>query len=79
MGGNVREWTRSRRDSQPYTVEEEDTNWPEREEVESGSNRVIRGGDWYDSATYVRSAYRHNYYPESRNYYVGFRVVRTVL
>jgi formylglycine-generating enzyme required for sulfatase activity len=42
----------------------------------SGSNRVYRGGSWYDYAIYCRSAYRNNYYwPDYRYYYNGFRSV----
>jgi len=41
----------------------------------TGSGRVIRGGSWYNSASYCRSALRYNYYPTYRNYVVGFRVV----
>jgi formylglycine-generating enzyme required for sulfatase activity len=42
----------------------------------SGANRVMRGGCWYDSATYVRSALRNYYTPSSRSSNVGFRLVR---
>jgi formylglycine-generating enzyme required for sulfatase activity len=45
---------------------------------EAGSNRVIRGGDWYlwyGSARYCRSANRSSHYPDLRYYGIGFRVV----
>ena len=44
---------------------------------ESGSLRVIRGGGWYNLAVSLRSAYRSSYSPSSRNYDLGFRLVRT--
>jgi formylglycine-generating enzyme required for sulfatase activity len=42
----------------------------------SGSNRVIRGGSWYDMAHSCRSAYRNSRYPVGyRDFNQGFRVV----
>jgi len=43
----------------------------------SGSDRVLRGGCWFFSAEYVRSAYRYYSYPFYRNYYIGFRLARS--
>ena len=49
--------------------------WP------TGSNRVIRGGnwndwnDWNDNARNCRSANRNNNEPENRNNNLGFRAV----
>jgi formylglycine-generating enzyme required for sulfatase activity len=42
----------------------------------SGSYRVQRGGSWYSSAQFVRSAYRSNATPFYRDSYLGFRVAR---
>jgi formylglycine-generating enzyme required for sulfatase activity len=42
----------------------------------SGANRVIRGGSWYDSGWYLRSAYRGDYTPSYWFNRVGFRLVR---
>ena len=42
----------------------------------SGSYRVLRGGGWGGDAQGTRSAYRVNGYPRSRNFNIGFRVVR---
>ena len=44
----------------------------------SGSYRVVRGGSWYSTASFCRSAYRNSYTPSSRNNYYGFRLVRTL-
>jgi formylglycine-generating enzyme required for sulfatase activity len=38
--------------------------------------RVQRGGSFFDTAQYVRSAYRFNGNPRSGGYTVGFRIVR---
>ena len=42
----------------------------------SGTYRVLRGGNWYNSATFARSVFRINYYPNGRNNTFGFRLVR---
>ena len=42
----------------------------------SGSHRVLRGGSWYNSARYLRSAYRYISEPSSRYSLIGFRLVR---
>ncbi|MDD6744894.1 MAG: SUMF1/EgtB/PvdO family nonheme iron enzyme, partial [Bacteroidales bacterium] len=40
----------------------------------SGSDRVIRGGSWYNGATCCRVAYRCYYYPGYRNFDLGLRL-----
>ena len=40
----------------------------------SGSNRVERGGSWYRSGLYCRSAYRNRNYPGLRDNDLGFRL-----
>jgi formylglycine-generating enzyme required for sulfatase activity len=42
----------------------------------SGDYRVIRGGGWLYDGRYLRSAYRGDYFPSYRSYYVGFRLMR---
>jgi formylglycine-generating enzyme required for sulfatase activity len=42
----------------------------------SGDYRVVRGGSWYYFGRYLRSAFRNFNYPSSRNYFIGFRLVR---
>ncbi len=42
----------------------------------SGSDRVGRGGSWYDSAQNMRSASRNYGAPSGRNISLGFRLVR---
>ena len=40
----------------------------------SGSYRVLRGGGWYDYASYCRSAFRYGFSPDYRSRDLGFRV-----
>jgi len=44
----------------------------------SGSSRVYRGGSWYRTAEYCRSAIRSRPWPSYRSYHLGFRLVRAV-
>lgn len=39
----------------------------------SGSNRVYRGGGWWNAAGHCRSAYRYGNSPDYRFHYLGFR------
>jgi hypothetical protein len=41
--------------------------------VESGAERVIRGGSWNNTARNARAAYRNWNAPENRNDNLGFR------
>jgi formylglycine-generating enzyme required for sulfatase activity len=41
----------------------------------SGSNRVLRGGGWYNNFGYCRVAGRGSNIPDAHNNYYGFRVV----
>jgi formylglycine-generating enzyme required for sulfatase activity len=43
-----------------------------------GSDRVIRGGSWYDYARSCRSALRYRSTPSYRNSFLGFRLARSV-
>ena len=42
----------------------------------SGAGRVVRGGSWYDSPWYIRSANRRWSYPDGRGHNIGFRLIR---
>jgi formylglycine-generating enzyme required for sulfatase activity len=44
----------------------------------SGTERVLRGGNWYDGASQSRSACRLEGHPSFRDYSIGFRVVLPV-
>jgi formylglycine-generating enzyme required for sulfatase activity len=71
LSGNVWEWQQDWWSSPPAAGV--DTEGPA-----SGSNRVIRGGSWYDHPRNARVAYRYYVAPGSRYYYLGVRLLRTV-
>ena len=71
MHGNVGEWCQDW-DSEDYPIGSvTDPTGPS-----TGSYRVKRGGDWGDPAEYCRSASRGGDWPEDRNCYWGFRVLK---
>ena len=71
MSGNVWEWVQDR-----YARSLPGGTDPLR--ISSESYRVIRGGSWYISAQYLRSANRYFDWPGLRSNFVGFRLVRTL-
>lgn len=74
MHGNVYEWCGDRYGGNYY--EECKTKGTVENPVgpETGSYRVLRGGDWGSYARGCRSAYRGSYAPGDRSDYVGFRL-----
>ena len=71
MHGNVWEWCLDRWD-EDYKNAPDDGRVRESDE---GSDRVIRGGSWLDSAGICRCSYRFGGDPVGRYGYLGFRVV----
>jgi len=70
MHGNVHEWCWDWYGDYESGAQTDPTG------ASSGSIRVIRGGSWFNSAEYVRSAYRGSPYPADRFGSIGFRLVR---
>jgi formylglycine-generating enzyme required for sulfatase activity len=68
MHGNVYEWCHDWYGLRSRDVLENPTGPPR------GSNRVLRGGSWSDSARYCRSAFRDGSYPSYRHSLIGFRL-----
>jgi formylglycine-generating enzyme required for sulfatase activity len=66
MHGNVWEWCLDWYGTYPDTVTDPVG-------VDSGLNRVLRGGGWFYLAKYCRSAHHGNYYPSGRGHSIGFR------
>ena len=70
MHGNVSEWCEDWWHDSYTRAPADGSAWVS----PSGSLRVLRGGDWADSAGYCRSAYRYISTPSYRDYYYGFRL-----
>ena len=68
MHGNVEEWCLDYYDSTFYSNGAPDPL------CTTGSDRVVRGGSWSQTAQGCRSAYRVGYDPAYRNFIAGFRL-----
>ena len=75
MHGNVDEWCWDWYAADYYE------NSPEENPIgpASGTERVIRGGSWYDYGRFLRSACRYNPNPRSWGGALGFRLARSVI
>lgn len=70
MHGNVWEWCNDQYSTYSTSAQTDS------EGSSSGTRRcVLRGGSWYDKASYCRSADRRNDNPHDRYKYLGFRLV----
>lgn len=73
MHGNVWEWVQDRWHDNYEGAPSNSSAW----ENGSDPSRVMRGGSWnLDSAKYCRSAFRDRLFFESRDFFVGFRLLR---
>ncbi len=69
MSGNVAEWCRDR-----YAKYSNSSQTNPIGPI-TGNDRVIRGGNWFFSASCTRVSYRNFSAPDLRNNYSGFRLV----
>jgi len=71
MHGNVYQWCQGWYAEDYYRKSEaENPQGPAQ-----GTDRLLRGGSWFNISLYCRSAYRRRIAPGSRDFDVGFRVV----
>jgi hypothetical protein len=70
MHGNVWEWCDSWFEEDPHRIDDADF---------VGSARVLRGGSWFNAASWLRCAYRLSHRSASTENDVGFRVARALL
>jgi uncharacterized protein (TIGR02996 family) len=70
MHGNVREWCEDRFGSYGRGAVTDPQG------VQTGTDRVARGGAWYNVPGYCRCAFRRSHSPDSQDSEVGFRVCR---
>ena len=68
MSGNVWEWCNDWYGDYPTEPQVNPTG------LDSGTYRVHRGGSWYSTAQYCRSAYRNYWLPDHRDFFNGFRL-----
>ncbi|MBU1896168.1 formylglycine-generating enzyme family protein [Myxococcota bacterium] len=71
MSGNVWEWVADYYGSYDSTPRDGTEHL-------SGSNRVFRGGGWFNYASSLRAARRYRYVPSNRYFDLGFRLARSL-
>jgi len=74
MSGNVWEWCWDWKGT--YISDEGDPIYRDVVGPIYGSNRVLRGGSWFNLPAYLRVTYRGSSWPNFLSDYVGFRLVR---
>lgn len=75
MHGNVWEWVEDDWHGSYEGAPDDGSAWVDHPR---GSDRVTRGGSWFNDSSYCRSAHRSYDSPDARNDSVGFRLSRSV-
>ena len=74
MAGNVDEWVQDWYHDSYDSAPKDGSAW----ESPTGSERVYRGGSWFDHDNYARSGNRSGGVPGNRYFDLGFRLARSV-
>ena len=79
MAGNVFEWVEDDWHDTYEGAPNDGSAWVDSDEFDNprGSDRVGRGGSWFNVAVYVRAAYRGNVDPSFAGDRIGFRLARS--
>ncbi|MBO3457298.1 formylglycine-generating enzyme family protein [Aetokthonos hydrillicola Thurmond2011] len=75
MHGNVWEWCADHWHGNYKGAPTDGSAWVEKNENDNRSYRLLRGGSWFLTPGYCRSASRSNYLPDDVYDNIGFRVV----
>ncbi|MBX3517233.1 MAG: SUMF1/EgtB/PvdO family nonheme iron enzyme [Rhodospirillales bacterium] len=78
LHGNVHEWVEDIWHDSYQRAPVDGSAWTDGEGREPSRYRVIRGGSWYNSPRYLRSAVHFGLGPDIRGANRGFRVARTL-
>ena len=73
LAGNISDWTRSKYEDYPYSLEQKSRT--RRESLEGSDPRVWRGGAYTLNELYCRTSLRVSNFPNYQRKFLGFRLV----